>query len=192
MLEVEPLGKMSDLKSRNTIVKKTGKELEVPNVKLSNLREDREFAITTQEYEEMLKLNDIIERLKRLTTSTFANNKVHDGWAIFSDSLVEYWQRGHYPFYDGLNRKNYEEFIISLDAACELIGIIADPDYYGKQNTSIKMWNEEIPVSIQPAINNRYVETVGDAKMKLDVALGGWKILKDGITHRYEKERSEQ
>ena len=127
-----------------------------------------------------------------MTTNTFAKNKVHDGWAIFSDSLVEHWQRGYYPFYDGLNRKLYEEFIISLDAACELIGTIADADYYGKQETIIKKWSEEIPISIQSVINNRYVEMVEDARIKLDIALVFWKSLKGGITLRYEKERSEQ
>lgn len=151
-----------------------------------------DFTMTHREYEEMLKLNDVIEQLKDLTMETFPYSRVHDGWALFYDTIAEYWNRLKSPFYDGLNRKMYYDFLQALNTATESIGGIADTDYRTFRHNKIKMWNEEIQVTTQPKLNSPYVPTINDVNTELNIALDEWEKLKKQITQRYERERAQK
>jgi hypothetical protein len=164
-------------------------------LKASSTKDDykkAEFIITKHEYDEMLKLNDVIENLKKVTNDTFSLNRVHNGWALFYDSLAEHWYNGRSPFYDGLNRALYWQFLKKLDEATEMIGDIADTNYRTFRTQIVKMWGEDIEVIIQPRINNPYVPTINDVNNKLKDALDEWEKLKKQITKRYEQERAQQ
>ncbi|MBX0315495.1 APC family permease [Planococcus glaciei] len=150
------------------------------------------FNITINEYDEMMKLNDIIERLKKLDQDVFPYNKVHNGWACFSDSLVEHWNRWEGPFFDGVNREKYHEFLIALDHTAGEIGNIADTDYRSFSQRKVEMWNESIELTIQPRINNMYVASIEEIVEEINKALLLWGEVKGQIINRYEKERSEQ
>ncbi|MCY9373799.1 APC family permease [Bacillus sp. T17B1] len=150
------------------------------------------YNITLNEYEEMMKLNDIIERLKKLDQDVFPYNKVHNGWAFFSDSLVEHWNAWRGPFFDGINREKYYEFLSELDRVSGEIGDITDTDYCLFSHRKIEMWNEDIEITIQPRINNMYLASIKDIAEELDKAISLWAKVKEQVTKRYEKQRSEQ
>ncbi|EKN71592.1 hypothetical protein BABA_00735 [Neobacillus bataviensis LMG 21833] len=165
------------------------KNIEKPNEKIENYK----FRITLNEYEEMMRLNDIIVRLTKLDQDIFPFNKVHNGWALFSDSLSEHWNRWGGPFYDGMNRKKYYEFLLVLDRVAEKIGNVADADDYRTiRHTKVEMWGELLEITIQPRINNRYLDSMNDLTEEIHKALLLWDEFKDLVNKRYEKERSEQ
>ncbi|WP_144028623.1 hypothetical protein [Paenibacillus ferrarius] len=56
------------------------------------------FSIYENEYQEMLKINDIIQRLIVIDRKTFRNNRVHDGWGILFDYLHPRWESKKLPF----------------------------------------------------------------------------------------------
>jgi len=168
------------------------KELKNSTALTSIADKEIEYIMTKREFEEMMNLNDIIENLKLITDNTFPYNRVHNGWALFSDSLVEHWNRWRAPFYDGLNRQVYSEFITKLDLASEKISDIADTDPIRYRESTMKMWNDNISVTIQPAFANPHVPTVKQVHTHLIEALNKWDVLKKQISERYEKSRAKQ
>ncbi|WP_222119480.1 APC family permease [Siminovitchia fortis] len=150
------------------------------------------FAITSNEYKEMNNINDIIERLKKIDEETLSYNRVHNGWAILVDTLTEHWNRWKGPFYDGLNRKYYFDFLTKLNHVAGEIGDIANPDYKGFHSRKIDMWDETIEITIQSAISNLYVPTIVDINEQMVEVLNEWDNFKRIITERYERERAEQ
>ncbi|OXS76980.1 DNA-binding protein [Lysinibacillus sp. KCTC 33748] len=160
----------------------------VNEIKVNN---EYKFKLTEFEYNEMMQLNDIIERLKNLDREFFPYNKVHDGWAQFSDSLAEHWNRWKGPFYDGMNRKNYFEFLRVLDQTAEKIGDVADPDYRKFNTRIVKMWEDSIEVTCQPRMNNIHIASMDDVSKEIQKVLILWDEVKNPITKRYEKERAE-
>ncbi|MGP3788256.1 hypothetical protein [Paenibacillus sp. 1A_MP2] len=137
----------------------------------------------------MMELNDVITQLKKIDPKVFGAGQVYDGWSVFHDILEEIYN-SEGPFYDGLNRQLYFEFLKSLDEATEIIVNLADPEldidrYLG----DIVFWNTKYEIHLQPAIN--YIEgpTVRDAVEKLNETLERWKSLKESITKQYEQTR---
>ncbi|MED3576928.1 DNA-binding protein [Bacillus cereus] len=149
------------------------------------------FKITLNEYEEMMKLNDIMERLKKLDQDTFPYNRVHNGWAFFYDSLHEHLVKWHGPFFDGMNREKYDEFLWALNNATDKIGNIADPDYI-IGTRKVEMWNEFIELTIQKSIHNAPISSMNDIKKEMTNVQLKWNEFKDLVNNRYEKERAEQ
>lgn len=168
------------------------KELKTSTALTSISDKEIEFIMTKREFEEMMNLNDIIENLKIITANTFPNNRVHNGWALFYDALIEHWDRWRAPFYDGLNRQMYLDFLIKLDHATENISDIADPDPRRYRESNINMWKENISVTIQPAYSNPHVPTIKEVNTYLIDALTTWDNLKKQISERYEKSRAKQ
>lgn len=150
------------------------------------------FTIIENEYEEMMKINDIIERLKGLDEKTLPYNRVHNGWAIFFDSIDEHWKKWKGPFFDGKHRDIYNEFLETLDKTAENIGDIADTDYRYFRESTIEMWEESITVTIQPRINNRYVMSMEQIEGQIKQTLETWEKVKSLITTRYQTERAQQ
>ena len=54
------------------------------------------------------------------------------------------------------------------------------------------MWNESIPVTIQPRINNPYVMSMDEIKVRIEQTLEKWEKVKSLITTRYQTERAQQ
>ncbi|QGM30153.1 APC family permease [Bacillus sp. N3536] len=160
--------------------------------KAIEINDEYKFKITKNEYDEVMKLNDIIERLKKIDQETLAKNRLHDGWAQFSDTLVEHLQKwGGEPFYDGLNRQKFTEFIISLDSAAEQISNIANTDYQTQTTKEIDIGLNIVEVSIQPRMNNMHIQSIDDVYKELKKSLNVWDEFKDLVNKRYEKERAE-
>ncbi len=151
------------------------------------------FEITSNEYMEMMKLNDIIERLKSVDQEAFPNNKVHSGWSLFHDSLADYWNSLQGPFFDGLNRNKYYEFLCALGNVTEKIGNVADSDNPRTfKYIEVEMWNEIMTINIQPRMNNSDLPSTDDLIEGIDKALSLWNELKALVNGRYEQERSSQ
>ena len=151
------------------------------------------FKITLNEYEEMMKINDIIERLKKLDQDIIPYNKLHNGWSFLSDSLAEQWNSWEGPFFDGINRKKYYTFLLVLDSVAEQIGNTSDAyNYRTYSYRNVEMWNETIEITIQPKINNRYAASMKQLTEEIHKSLLLWQDVKDSVIIRYEKERSEQ
>ncbi|WP_410989333.1 APC family permease [Bacillus cereus] len=151
------------------------------------------FEITSNEHKEMMKLNDIIERLKALDQKVFPSNKVHSGWSLFHDSLADYWNKLQGPFFDGVNRNKYHEFLCALGSATDKIGSVSDSDDPRTfEYTEVEMWNEMMTIHIQPRMNNSYLPSTGDLIEGIDKALSLWDELKVLVNRRYEQERSIQ
>ncbi|MET3846950.1 hypothetical protein [Paenibacillus sp. OAE614] len=175
------------------------KELKAPVAPITSVSEteapteiidtELEFYMTKHEYAEMLNLNDIIEQLKLIDEETFPYHRVHNGWAMLYDTIVEHWHRGQGPFYDGLNRQMYLDFILKLDHATENISNIADTDPRTYRERNIKMWNENISVTIQPAYYNQHVPTIQQVHTYLTTSLNAWDDIKKQISERFEKSR---
>ncbi|MDN4070903.1 APC family permease [Paenibacillus vini] len=168
------------------------KELKTSTALTSLNDKEVEFLMTKREFEEMMNLNDIIENLKVITDDTFPYNRVHNGWALFYDSLSEHWNRWKAPFYDGINRQMFFDFIKKLDRATEEISNIADTDPRRYRECKIKMWNENLLVTIQPAISNPHVPTIKQVNTYLVDAMNTWGNLKKQISERYEQSRAKQ
>ena len=151
-----------------------------------------EFLLTKHEHDEMMNMNDIIESLKLVDNDSFPYNYVHNGWALFHDSIVEHWNRWKGPFFDSLNRQMYFEFIKKLSIATEHFGNIADTDPRTFRERTIKMWNEEITVTIQPAYHDPHMPDIKRAHNDLVDALNDWEELKSQITKRFELSRARQ
>ncbi|MEK4745087.1 MULTISPECIES: APC family permease [unclassified Bacillus (in: firmicutes)] len=151
------------------------------------------FEITSNEYNEMMQLNDIIERLKRLDQEAFPFNKVHDGWCLFHDSLADYWNSLQGPFFDGANRNKYHEFLCVLGNATDKIGSVADSDNPRTfRYREVEMWNETIAITIRPKMNNSDLPSTDDLMEGINKVLSLWDELKDLVNRRYEQERSSQ
>jgi hypothetical protein len=168
------------------------KELKSSPIPTSISDKEIEFLMTKREHDEMMKMNDIIESLIIVDNDSFPYNRVHDGWALFYDSIVEHWNRWRGPFYDSLNRQMYFEFIEKLSIATENFANIADTDPRMFRGRIIKMWNEEIPVTIQPAYRDPHLPDIGQAHSDLVDALNDWGKLKSQITKRFEQSRARQ
>ncbi|HDR6309121.1 TPA: APC family permease [Bacillus cereus] len=152
-----------------------------------------QFEITSNEYKEMMKLNDIIERLKALDQEAFPYNKVHSGWSLFHDSLADYWNKSQGPFFDGVNRNKYYEFLCVLGDVTEEIGNVADSDNPRTfKYIEVEMWNEIMTINIQPRMNNSDLPSTDDLIEGIDKALSLWNELKTLVNGRYEQERSSQ
>lgn len=151
------------------------------------------FRITKNEYDEVMKINDVIMRLKKLDQETFPINRLHDGWAQFSDILYEHMQMGKVEeqFYDGKNREKFTQFIIHLDKAAEKISNIADSDYLTLKTKKVDVGLDIDEVSIQPRINNMHINSIKEVYKGLEEALNSWDEFKDSVNKRYEKERAE-
>jgi hypothetical protein len=164
------------------------------NVKESNeMIRNCKFEITSNEYKEMMKLNDIIERLKVLDKEAFPYNKVHSGWSLFHDSLADYWNRLQGPFFDGGNRNKYYEFLCVLGNATDKIGSVADSDDpMTFRYREVEMWNEMMTITIQPRMNNSYLPSTDDLIEGIDKTLSSWDELKVIVNGRYEQERTSQ
>ncbi|WP_318617630.1 APC family permease [Sporosarcina sp. YIM B06819] len=161
----------------------------VNEIKVNN---EYKYKLTEFEYLEMMQLNDIIERLKNLDREFFPYNKVHDGWALFNDSLAEHWNKWKGPFYDGMNRKNYFEFLSALDQTAEKIGDVADPDFRYFNTRQVKMWGDSIEVTSQPRMNNIHIASMDDVSKEIQKVLILWDKVKNPVTKRYEEERAEE
>jgi hypothetical protein len=168
------------------------KELKSSPIPTSINDKEIEFIMTKREHDEMMKMNDIIESLILLDNDSFPYNRVHDGWALFHDSIVEHWNRWRGPFYDSLNRQMYYEFIKKLSIATENFANIADTDPRTFRERILKMWNEEISVTIQPAYRDPHLPDIQQAHSDLVDALNDWNKLKSQITKRFEQSRARQ
>ncbi|BAK15242.1 DNA-binding ferritin-like protein [Solibacillus silvestris StLB046] len=150
------------------------------------------FILIENEYEEMMKMNDIIERLKNIDKKTLSFNRVHNGWASFSDFLADHWNNWKGPFFDGKHREIYFDFLIFLDETAEKIGDIADTDPRYFKETSVEMWGETIDITIQPRINNPHIMSITEVIDRIQQTLDKWEEVKGIISTRYQKERAEQ
>ncbi|MGV2967181.1 hypothetical protein [Paenibacillus sp. AGC30] len=141
------------------------------------------------EYNTMMELNDVITQLKKIDPHVFGNGKVYNGWSVFYDILVDFYNAGG-PFYDGLNRQLFFEFLESLDSTTEIIVNLADPDFDDDLDLGdIVLWGTSYEVYSQSSI--KYIEgpTVQDVVENLGETLERWKSLKDNITKQYEQTR---
>ncbi|WP_145146984.1 APC family permease [Paenibacillus xylanexedens] len=168
------------------------KELKSSPVLASISDKEIEFLMTKHEYDEMMSLNDIIEQLKLVDNDSFPYNRVHDGWALFHDSIAEHWNKWKGPFFDSLNREMYFDFIKKLSIATENFGNIADTDPRMFREKNIKMWNEEVTVTIQPAYRDPSLPDIKQSQSQLVTTLHDWDTLKSQITKRFEQSRARQ
>ncbi|MGC6589109.1 hypothetical protein ACPV3A_29710 [Paenibacillus sp. Dod16] len=145
--------------------------------------------MSDKEYTTMMELNDVVTRLKKIDPQVFGYGQVHNGWSVFYDILVDVYNSGG-PFYDGLNRQLFREFLKSLDDTTEIITTLADPEpgTYRDLN-SIVIWDIEIEIYSQHSINYRGGPTVQDAVTKLAETLKHWETLKVNVTKQYEHYR---
>ncbi|RFB70268.1 APC family permease [Bacillus sp. AW] len=162
-------------------------------IELDEMIGNYKYELTLNEYKEMMKLNDIIERLKALDQEAFPYNKVHSGWSLFHDSLADYWNKSLGPFFDGANRNIYYDFLCELGNVTEKIGNVADSDNPRTfKYKEVEMWNEIMTINIQPRMNNSDLPSTDDLKEGIDKTLSLWNKLKDLVNGRYETERSNQ
>ncbi|MDN8593092.1 hypothetical protein Q0V21_30655 [Paenibacillus sp. 11B] len=160
---------------------KVQEEQDSPSVIVKKMNEN--------EYNTMMELNDVITQLKKIDPHVFGNDQVYNGWSVFYDILVDFYNAGG-PFYDGLNRQLFSEFLESLDSTTEIIVNLADPDFDDDRDLGdIVLRGTSYEIYSQSSIN--YIEgpTVQDVVEKLDETLERWKSLKDNITKQYEQTR---
>lgn len=148
-----------------------------------------EYLMTKHEFEKMMELNNIIEDLKIIDAKTYPYKRVHNGWALFHDVILQYWDSRQEPFHDSLNRQTHIEFMSKLATAIETSANLADTDPNTFKDTEIKMWNENYHVTIQPANYDPHIPNIKQAQSELLDALNTWDSLKNQITERYEQSR---
>nr|WP_311230765.1 APC family permease [Bacillus wiedmannii] len=86
------------------------------------------YQIVLDEYENMMKINDIIKNLRKIDQDSLPYNKVHNGWALLSDCLNEGWN----PFFDGIHKEKYYIFLNELNSITTKLGHCADGYDYQK------------------------------------------------------------
>lgn len=156
--------------------------------------EEISYDITEIEYNQMLEINDIIERLKEVDIEILQNNRVHNGWGLLYDVLSHQWNSWKGPFYDGLNRKMFLDFLIKLDHITEDIANIAGTDVRNLRNRQIEIWGEKFEVYTQSTSTLPYnhVPSLQGIINNLGSVLLEWESLKKEITSRYQRERAKQ
>ncbi len=148
------------------------------------------YKVTENEYNEMMEINDIIERLKDLDNRVLSFNKVHDGWASLSETLDFAWYQNNGPFFDGGNREKYSIFLKELDSFVEDISNSAETNYLSTNEKPINMWGVSMPINMQRRSNGRYDLPLQSILTKRQNVLKLWTEFKDIVNKRYENERS--
>ncbi|MGE7843665.1 APC family permease [Lysinibacillus sp. NPDC093712] len=148
------------------------------------------YKVTKNEYNEMMEINDIIERLKDLDNRVLNFNKVHDGWASLSETLDFAWHQNNGPFFDGGNREKYSIFLKELDSFVDDISNSAETNYLSTNEKPINMWGVSMPINMQRRSNGRYDLPLQSILTKRQNVLKLWTEFKDIVNKRYENERS--
>ncbi|MFJ8530957.1 APC family permease [Bacillus sp. NPDC094106] len=151
------------------------------------------FEVTSNEYKEMEKLSNVIEKLKVIDQEAVSFNKLHNGWTTLFGILNEEYENRQRPFFDGANRIKYREFLVELHTAIGKIGSAVD---VGNPNATITrkidMWGDEMPVTLHPKMKSVYSPDWDEIDEAMKNMLLKWKELKEMMYDRYEKERANQ
>lgn len=150
------------------------------------------FEVTSNEYKEMEKLSDEIEKLKAIDEKAETHYKIHNGWATLYDILNEEWANGQRPFFDGANRMEYAEFLDELERFVDINGnfIHENPSTYITKE--IEMYGDPIPITISPISKIEYLPSSKELYQAKINMFKKWRDFKDMIEKRYRKERSLQ
>ncbi|QRG65953.1 hypothetical protein [Brevibacillus choshinensis] len=155
--------------------------------KLNNFSLDIVKEMVTQEYHSMLKINDIIERLKMIDHEVFGRGRVHNGWSIFFDTLEMFRYGG--PLYDGKNEELFKQFIILLDGATNIFVNLSDPNPRTMRDEgAINIWDEDYEISSYSiGVGTTVQEDLKNGINYLKEALEKWEMVKGNTIKQFEK-----
>lgn len=180
-------------KIQNNIKQEEAKKLEEKEQEKKKLEELKEakWKVTLNEYEEMNNINRSIIQLQDIDEETLPLHKLHNGWATLSFSLTTYFNELEGPFFDGVNREVYREFLICLNDLSKNIDNIIDPDH-PIYIANLKVGTEKIAISRYNMLRGRGYkpsdEQVNIILHKRKEVLSSWTKVKSLILKRYEKE----
>lgn len=155
-----------------------------PGVLKNDYIHNLSFKVAELDYNNMLKINDIIERFTRIDKSIYAKNKVHNAWAFLYD-VMDFSEM----FVDGIHKELFELFCEKLGEYASILGYAAIPDYRQQDTTNsckINVFGNEIPLSINK-FSDVTMQTIQDTR---EECLDSWKELKKKVTSHYLAERA--
>ncbi|AKR38796.1 APC family permease [Bacillus cereus] len=165
--------------------KRSNKEPVESNEMIKNCK----FQIVVNEYEQMMKLNDMIEKLKKLDQEANSYNRVHSGWGIFCECLFDYWNQDEGPFFDGYNQQKHYEFICALNNATKAIANTSFFDANYSIKRELQIFNHNFDVTLDPLMKHIELPNIDDLMKEVYNALLLWEELKGLVNRRYEQGR---
>lgn len=171
-------------------IKKMLQEIEdskrLKTIPKSNMYDKQTRQITKKladiEHNCVLDYNDIIIDLKECDQDTYKKGRVHDGWAIFHDCLVENFNDYNEPFYDMQLNNVFKEFSNELGQAVLIFANASDPGSR-RMIRKVNMWGDEIDIT---SYCYSFDDNVDEGIKLLYSSLEKWNDLKELSNHRYE------
>ncbi|PES65406.1 hypothetical protein CN507_17860 [Bacillus cereus] len=147
------------------------------------------FEVTSNEYDEMETLGDIIEKLKGIDEYGDSLDCLHNGWFALNNELHGKWPHGQCPFFDGANRNKFDEFSRELDNVISLIQELANPNSFSGITREIDIYGTSMEVRFEYRLKAMPIPTVEDLEYAKKKMFTKWDELEEMIRNRYKKER---
>ena len=138
--------------------------------------------LATAEYNSVIEINKIILELKKCDSKALNIGRIHNGWALFFDTLSDYYYSDKVMFYDAYLNKYFSEFLNYLNCATNKFSCLAIPESIHEIGI-VNMWSINMDISSYGISD---WESPDDGLNDLTSAFKKWESLKQLATNKYE------